>query len=182
MGNTNLTLQLKINVKEPLIIFLIVRMTSVKYILYTTSYCVKNIIYFFLVKNGKVCTRKSSFAGSFIALLFLEEKCSWIASNTYGAHALSEATCTNWFQRFKCNDFDSRNEVRWWPPKKFEDIELQALLYENDTQSQKQMAEMLNVSQKTISNRLKDLENIQKCGKWVPHEVRGIMCNCLGFM
>ena len=33
------------------------------------------------------------------------------------------------------------------------------------------MAEKLNVSQKAISNHLKDMGNIQKCGKWVPHEV-----------
>ena len=46
------------------------------------------------------------------------------------------------------NDFDFRNEERGKPPRKFEDSELQALLDENDTQSQTQMTEMLNVSQK----------------------------------
>ena len=48
-----------------------------------------------------------------------------------------------------------RNEERGRPQKKFGDNELQVLFYEDDTQNQKQMAEMLNVSQKTISNRLK---------------------------
>ena len=33
------------------------------------------------------------------------------------------------------------------------------------------MAEMLHVTQKTISNRLKAMGKIQKSGKWVPHEL-----------
>ena len=89
----------------------------------------------------------------------------------YGDHALSEATCKRWFQRFRDNDFDVRNEERGRPPKKFEDAELQAILDEDDTLSQKQMAVMLNVAQQTISGRLKALGKIQKCEKWVPHEL-----------
>ncbi|GBP26219.1 Mariner Mos1 transposase [Eumeta japonica] len=89
----------------------------------------------------------------------------------YGDHALSEATCKRWFQRFKCNDFDVRNKERGRPPKKFEDVKLQAILDEDDTLSQNQMADMLNVAQQTISDRLKAMGKIQKCGKWVPHEL-----------
>ena len=89
----------------------------------------------------------------------------------YGEHALSVATCKRWFQRFRDNDFIVRNEERGRPPNKFEDAELQAVLYEDDTLSQKQMAEMLNVTQNTISNRLKAMRKIQKSGKWVPHEL-----------
>ena len=89
----------------------------------------------------------------------------------YGDRALSEATCKRWFQRFRDNDFDVRNEERGRPPKKFEDAELQAILDEDDTLSQKQMAAMLNVAQQTISDRLKAMGKIQKCGKWVPHEL-----------
>ena len=84
----------------------------------------------------------------------------------YGDHALSEPTCKRWFQRFRNNDFDVRSEERGRPPKKFEDAELQTILDGDDTLSQKQMAAMLNVAQQTISDR-----SIQKCGKWVPHEL-----------
>ena len=89
----------------------------------------------------------------------------------YGDHALSEATCKRWFQRFRDNDFDVLNKERGRPSKKFEDAELQAILNEDDTLSQKQMAAMLNVAQQTISDRLKAMGKIQKCGKWVPHEL-----------
>jgi len=76
----------------------------------------------------------------------------------YGDHAPSLATCKRWFQRFKNNDFDVRNEERGRPLKKFEDTELQEILDEDDTLSQQEMAEMLNVDQATISRRLKSWE------------------------
>ena len=71
----------------------------------------------------------------------------------YGDHALSKAICKRWVQWFSFNNFDVRNEERGRPPKKFEDAELQAILDEDDTLSQKQMAAMLNVAQQTISVR-----------------------------
>ena len=69
--------------------------------------------------------------------------------------SLSEATCKRWFQQFRNNDFEVRNEERGRPPKKFEDAEFQTILDGDDTLSQKQMAAMLNVAQQTISDRLK---------------------------
>jgi len=48
---------------------------------------------------------------------------------------------------------------------------LQALLDENDTQSQKMLAEQLGVSQAAISIRLHAMGKVQKIGKWVPHEL-----------
>ncbi|XP_075157603.1 uncharacterized protein LOC142230866 [Haematobia irritans] len=40
-----------------------------------------------------------------------------ILIEAYGDLALSEATCQRWFQRFRNNDFDVRNEERGRPPK-----------------------------------------------------------------
>jgi len=42
-------------------------------------------------------------------------------------------------------------------PKKYEDVELQALLDENDSQKQL-LAEQLSVSQQAVSNRLREME------------------------
>ena len=61
-------------------------------------------------------------------------------------------------------------EDRGKPSKKFKDNELQALLDEDDTQTQQELADQLNVSQKAVSIRLKAMGKIQKVGKWVPHE------------
>jgi len=48
-------------------------------------------------------------------------------------------------------------------------VELQALLDEDDSQTQKQLAEQLSVSQQAVSNRLREIGKIQKVGSWVPH-------------
>jgi len=50
-------------------------------------------------------------------------------------------------------------------------VELQALLDEDDSQTQKQLAEQLSVNQQTVSNRLREMGKIQKVSRWVPHEL-----------
>ena len=57
------------------------------------------------------------------------------------------------------------------PSKKYEDVELQALLDEDDSQTQKQLTKQLSDSQQTVSNRLREMGKIQKVGRWVPHEL-----------
>lgn len=72
----------------------------------------------------------------------------------YGDSALSETTCRDWFRRFKNGYFDWNDKERENRPRKFDDHELQALLDEDDTQSQKMLAEKLGVTQPAISIRL----------------------------
>jgi len=68
----------------------------------------------------------------------------------------------NW--RFRCCSKEHGK-----PPKKYEDVELQALLDEDDSQTQKQLVEQLSVSQQAVSNRLRGMGKIQKVDRWVPH-------------
>jgi len=63
-----------------------------------------------------------------------------------------------------------RNEERG-KPKKFEDSELQALLDEDDVQTQQQLADQSNVTRENVSIYLKSMGKIQKMRKWVPHEL-----------
>ncbi|GFU04253.1 hypothetical protein TNCV_863661 [Trichonephila clavipes] len=58
----------------------------------------------------------------------------------YGGNALSRAQCYRWFEKFQNGDFDERNEERGRTAKKFEDAELQALLDEDDGQTQVHLA------------------------------------------
>ncbi|GFW53182.1 mariner Mos1 transposase [Trichonephila clavipes] len=73
-----------------------------------------------------------------------------------------------------------------WKIKKFEDAELQALLDEDDGQTQEHLAEQLNVDQSTISRRLKAMGKIINVVRSVPHvltdrqqENRKIVCEML---
>lgn len=62
-----------------------------------------------------------------------------------------------------------RNEECGRPLKTFADSELQALLDEDDAQTQQQLADQLNVTREAVSIRLKAMGKIRKVGKWVPH-------------
>ena len=84
---------------------------------------------------------------------------------TYGEHAPVIRTCETWFREFKNGDFDLTDNEHPGAAKKFEDEELQALLDEDPTQSQQQLAQTLNVTREAICQRLKAMENIQKYGK-----------------
>lgn len=106
--------------------------------------------------------------------------------NAYQNDAPSLRTCQDWYQRFKSGDFDVKDKDRPGQPKKFEDAELQALLDEDDTQTQTMLAEALDVNQSTVARRLHSLGKIQKEGKWVPYELterqqenRKTMCELL---
>ena len=86
-----------------------------------------------------------------------------------------QKTCERWFQRFKIGDFNT-DKKHGKPPKKYEDVELQVLLDEDDSQIQKQLAEQLSVSQQAISNRLwdgKDSESRQMGATWIERETDG---------
>jgi len=80
-------------------------------------------------------------------------------------------TCRNWFRRFNDDNFDLSDKKHENWPRKVEDCQLQALLDEDDTQSQKMLAEQLGVSQTAISMRLHAMGKVQKIGKWVLHEL-----------
>lgn len=52
-------------------------------------------------------------------------------------------------------------------PKKLKNIDLKAILDENSSRTQEEIAKILGVSQQIISHRLKKLGFIRKAGKWV---------------
>jgi len=80
-----------------------------------------------------------------------------LLGEAYDEHAPSQKTCKRWFQRFKIGNFDVADKKHGKLPKKYEDVELQALLDENDSQTQKQLAEQLSINQQAVSNRLREM-------------------------
>ena len=94
-----------------------------------------------------------------------------LLEETYGQHAPTQQTCENWYKRFKSGDFDVSDKERSGQPKRFEDEDLESLLKEDSTQTEKELAKQLNVTQAAISKRLHAMKMIQKEGKWIPHEL-----------
>ena len=95
-----------------------------------------------------------------------ESICSFL-----GIKVVSPESCRYWYKRFRDGDFDLSDRPRTGQPKKFKDDELEALLDEDSTQTQKQLAARLGVTQTAISKRLHEMGKIQKVGRWVPHKL-----------
>ena len=89
----------------------------------------------------------------------------------YGDNAPTDKSCREWFQRFKNCDFNVEDKPLCGQPKKFEDKELEALLDEDPTQTQEELADTLGVTQQVVFVRLKSMGMIQKQGNWVPYEL-----------
>lgn len=85
-----------------------------------------------------------------------------LITQAYGESALCKRQCREWYRRFKKGDFDVEDKPRSGQPKKFEDAELKALLEQDPSQTQEQLAETLGVTQAAVSKRLITLGLLQK--------------------
>ncbi|GJQ87268.1 hypothetical protein Trydic_g8777 [Trypoxylus dichotomus] len=74
------------------------------------------------------------------------------------------------FRQFKEGLFDVEDAERVGRPKTFEDEKLQALLNEDSTQTQRELAEVLNLDQFVVSRRLHGMGIVENFVSWVhPH-------------
>jgi len=90
----------------------------------------------------------------------------------YGDTAPTDKSCKEWFRRFKDGDFSVEDKPRSRQSKKFEDKELEALLKEDQSQTQEELAKSLGVTQQAVSVQLRTMGIIQKQGNWVPYELK----------
>ena len=92
----------------------------------------------------------------------------------YGEHALGKSQCFEWFKKFKSGDFDVKNE-EWKTPKKFEDSELQALLDEDDAQTQQQFADQCDTRSRLYTFEIhgKDPEDGKMDFTWTEWKTAG---------
>ena len=88
----------------------------------------------------------------------------------YGDIASTDKSCREWFRRFKDGGFSVEDKPRSGQRKKFEDKELEALLEEDQSQTQEKLA--LGVTQQAVSVRLRAMGMIQKQGNWVLCELK----------
>lgn len=88
----------------------------------------------------------------------------------YGKDVPSDATCREWFRRFKIGDYEIRDKYRSGQPKKFSDNDIKLLLDENPRQTLHELAKQLNVTHGAISKRLKLMKIVQRNGCWIPDQ------------
>jgi len=77
-----------------------------------------------------------------------------------------------WFRPFKDADFSVEDKLLALDSQKNLDKELEALLEEDQSQTQEELAESLGVTQQAISVQLRAMGMIQKQENWVPYELK----------
>ena len=82
-----------------------------------------------------------------------ESHCALV--EVYGDRVSTLRTCETWFRQFKNGDIDLNEAARSGKRKSFDDAKLQALLDEDNTQTQRQLADALGIQQKAIFKRLR---------------------------
>ena len=89
----------------------------------------------------------------------------------YGDTAPTDKSCREWFSYFKDGDFGIEDKPRSGQPKKFEDKELEALLEEDQSQTQEELAS-LRITQQAVSVQLRAMGMIQNQGNWMLYELK----------
>ena len=84
---------------------------------------------------------------------------------TYGNSVIDRSTCRRSFRWFQNGDFGLSDKSRSGRPSTISDTELQELLDQDAAQTQKALAEKLDVTQEAISDRLHALGKTQEEGK-----------------
>lgn len=87
---------------------------------------------------------------------------NYILERIYGVDQVLDQ---KWFKRFKNGNFDLEDAKHIEPSKKFEDENLKEILNENSPRTQKELANILGVTQQAISHHLKVLGMTRKAGK-----------------
>ncbi|VVC25899.1 Transposase, type 1 [Cinara cedri] len=77
---------------------------------------------------------------------------------TYGERCISERTCREWFHKFKNGEYDVEDKERPGPVKKFEDAKLETLLDEDSCRTQRELANLLGVTQHAYELKPRDIE------------------------
>uniref|UniRef100_A0A0N5BE79 HTH_48 domain-containing protein n=1 Tax=Strongyloides papillosus TaxID=174720 RepID=A0A0N5BE79_STREA len=86
-------------------------------------------------------------------------------NETFGENLVSVSTVKRWFRKFKEGNESLENEERGRPGCVIDDDELRKAVEANPHATVRALAENLNVSKSTISDRLKKIEKTKKLSK-----------------
>lgn len=92
-------------------------------------------------------------------------------SKVFGNYAPSLRQCQRWFHRFKNGNVTLEDEVHGKPPRILDDEALKEDVELDPTQTTRELAEKFGCHHSTIADHLNTIGKINRCGKWVPHQL-----------
>lgn len=93
-------------------------------------------------------------------------KCWVDICDVYGADAVTERTCFNWFRKFREGNFSLEDEPKAGRSREVDGNKIMELVDANPHYTTRELGDMLSVSNTTISNYLNRLGYMNKEGIW----------------
>jgi len=89
----------------------------------------------------------------------------------YEEDAVSERVCQNWFAKFRAGDMTCEDREHSGRPLVVDDDQIKNLIESNPHYTTREIAEIIDISQKTVVNYLHTLDYVSRYGIWVPHNL-----------
>ncbi|XP_026826501.1 histone-lysine N-methyltransferase SETMAR-like [Ooceraea biroi] len=89
----------------------------------------------------------------------------------YGEDVVSERVCQNRFAEFRASDTTCEDGKRSGRPLVADDDQIKTVIENNPHYTTRDIAQIVNVSQKTVVNRLHTLGYVSRYDIWVPHNL-----------
>lgn len=89
----------------------------------------------------------------------------------YGKGTVSERVCQNWFSKFRAGNTSCEDNERSGRPSVVDDDQIKTLIEKNPRYTTREIAEIVNISQKTVVNHLQALGYRSRYDIWVPHNL-----------
>jgi len=83
-------------------------------------------------------------------------------SAVYGENAVNERVCQNWFAKFRAGDTTCGDRERSDRPLVVDDDQIKSLIESNPHYTIREIAEIIDVSQKTVVNHLHTLGYVSR--------------------
>lgn len=92
-------------------------------------------------------------------------------NEVFGSLVTTQQTVSNWFTKFRKDNFNLTNEPRGRPESKVCNDKLKIIIESNPCQSAQELSVKFSVSKKTILDHIGQIGKVKKLDKWVPHEL-----------
>lgn len=89
----------------------------------------------------------------------------------FGTRVTTQQTVSNWFSKFRKDNFNLQNEPRGRPESKVCNDKLKMIIESNPCQSAQELSVKFGVTKKTILDHINQIGKVKKLDKWVPHEL-----------
>ena len=92
-------------------------------------------------------------------------------NNAFGPGTANECTVQWWFKKFCGGDKSLEDEQHSGWPSEVDNDQLRAIIIADPLTTEQEVAQELNIHHSMVVGHLKQIRQVKKLNKWVPHEL-----------